>query len=137
MKVWVDGTLKITSTTDSDLAWGGVALSGWDALFDNLKVAYDTKADDAITSADDIVIDEDFAGATVSPTHDDAGNLWAERLFQARTRRGATGYPCRLRLRARRVEQPRPIRKPIHQQSVVKVLGDRLPACQPVQKPRE
>ncbi len=24
LKVWVDGTLKMTCTTDSDLAWGGV-----------------------------------------------------------------------------------------------------------------
>ena len=57
-----------------ELGWGGVALFGWDALFDNLKVAYDTNSDDAITSADDLVIDEDFSATTVSPTHDDAGN---------------------------------------------------------------
>ncbi|GIK17459.1 MAG: hypothetical protein BroJett003_24230 [Planctomycetota bacterium] len=75
LKVWVDGTLKITCTTDGDLTWGGVALSGWDALFDNLKVAYDTNADSAITGADDVVIDETFAATTVTPTYDDAGNL--------------------------------------------------------------
>ncbi|MCG3130993.1 MAG: hypothetical protein FLDDKLPJ_01768 [Phycisphaerae bacterium] len=63
------------SATDGDIGWGGVALSGWDALFDNLKVAYDADDDDDITGSDDVVISEDFAGTSVSPTHDDAGNL--------------------------------------------------------------
>ncbi|MCG3130994.1 MAG: hypothetical protein FLDDKLPJ_01769 [Phycisphaerae bacterium] len=41
-----------------------------------MKVAYDSDDDDIIDDpGDDIVIGEDFAGTSVSPTHDDAGNL--------------------------------------------------------------
>ncbi|MBE7456516.1 MAG: RHS repeat-associated core domain-containing protein [Planctomycetia bacterium] len=63
------------SATDGDIGWGGVALSGWDALFDNLKVGYDADDDDDLDGSDDVVIDEDFSSTSVSPTHDDAGNL--------------------------------------------------------------
>ncbi|MBE7456498.1 MAG: RHS repeat-associated core domain-containing protein [Planctomycetia bacterium] len=40
-----------------------------------MKVGYDADDDDDLDGSDDVVIDEDFAAATVSPTHDDAGNL--------------------------------------------------------------
>ncbi|MBE7456512.1 MAG: hypothetical protein HS102_07775 [Planctomycetia bacterium] len=63
------------SATDGDIGWGGVALSGWDALFDNLRVGYDADDDDDLDGSDDVVIDEDFSSTSVSPTHDDAGNL--------------------------------------------------------------
>ncbi|MBE7456504.1 MAG: RHS repeat-associated core domain-containing protein [Planctomycetia bacterium] len=63
------------SATDGDIGWGGVALSGWDALFDNLKVGYDADDDDDLDGSDDVVLDEDFSSTSVSPTHDDAGNL--------------------------------------------------------------
>ncbi|MBE7456587.1 MAG: RHS repeat-associated core domain-containing protein [Planctomycetia bacterium] len=63
------------SATDGDIGWGGAALSGWDALFDNLKVGYDADDDDDLDGSDDVVIDENFAATSVSPTHDDAGNL--------------------------------------------------------------
>ncbi len=63
------------SATDGDIGWGGVALSGWDALFDNLKVGYDADDDDDLDGSDDVVIDEDFSSTSVAPTHDDAGNL--------------------------------------------------------------
>ncbi|MBE7456581.1 MAG: RHS repeat-associated core domain-containing protein [Planctomycetia bacterium] len=63
------------SATDGDIGWGGAALSGWDALFDNLKVGYDADDDDDLDGSDDVVLDEDFSSTSVSPTHDDAGNL--------------------------------------------------------------
>ncbi|KAB2958365.1 MAG: RHS repeat-associated core domain-containing protein, partial [Candidatus Methylomirabilis oxygeniifera] len=63
------------SATDGDIGWGGAALSGWDALFDNLKVGYDADDDDDLDGSDDVVISEDFSSTSVSPTHDDAGNL--------------------------------------------------------------
>ncbi|MBE7456511.1 MAG: RHS repeat-associated core domain-containing protein [Planctomycetia bacterium] len=58
-----------------ELLWGGAALCGWDALFDNLKVGYDADDDDDLDGSDDVVIDEDFSSTSVAPTHDDAGNL--------------------------------------------------------------
>lgn len=63
--------------TDRDIAWGGVALSGWSALFDKLKVAYDRDNMDVIDRppTDDIVISEDFASTSFTPTYDDIGNL--------------------------------------------------------------
>jgi len=48
---------------------GGVALSGWQAKFRNLKVGYD------MGQTSDLVIDENFSSTSVSPTYDDNGNL--------------------------------------------------------------
>ncbi|MCC7290600.1 MAG: hypothetical protein IT449_00900 [Phycisphaerales bacterium] len=51
--IWVDGTQKI-STTDGDLAWGTVALSGRSPKFSNVKVGYDNNSDGDIDDPCDI-----------------------------------------------------------------------------------
>jgi len=67
-KVWIAGQAQWTDLTqDNDITWGGVALSGWQAKFDNLKVGYDNNTDDDIEDdGDDVVIDEDFSATTVT-----------------------------------------------------------------------
>ncbi|MCP4589426.1 MAG: hypothetical protein GY842_01650 [bacterium] len=78
--VWVDGVQKITYSSGLDVAAGGVALSSESAQFDNVKVGYDTSgADDVI---DDYVVDEAFAGTSISPTHDYAGNLTDDGTYK-------------------------------------------------------
>ena len=83
--IWVDGTQKI-STTDSDLAWGTVALSGRSPKFSNVKIGYDNNADGDIADAgDDLVLSETFAATAyaLNADHSDgtddawcrAGNL--------------------------------------------------------------
>ncbi len=75
IKVNVGGTDVITYD-DSDIPWGFVALSGWQAKFQDLKVGYDSNADDELLDpGDDVVIADRFDGTSVSPTYDDNGNL--------------------------------------------------------------
>ncbi len=83
--IWIDGTQKI-STTDSDIPWGTVALSGRSPKFSNVKVGYDNNSDGDIADAgDDLVLNETFAATayTLNADHSDgtddawcrAGNL--------------------------------------------------------------
>ncbi|MBE7455094.1 MAG: hypothetical protein HS102_00455 [Planctomycetia bacterium] len=83
--IWVDGTQKI-STTDGDIPWGTVALSGRSPKFSNVKVGYDNNADGDIADAgDDLVLSETFAATAyaLNADHSDgtddawcrAGNL--------------------------------------------------------------
>ncbi|MCC7292442.1 MAG: hypothetical protein IT449_10330 [Phycisphaerales bacterium] len=74
--IWVDGTQKI-STTDGDLPWGTVALSGRSPKFSNIKVGYDNNADGDLDDAgDDLAISETFAGTayTLNSDHSDGTN---------------------------------------------------------------
>jgi len=72
IKSWVDGSLKNNVALDATelIPWGAVALSGWQAHFDDLKVGYDGNNDDDIddtgTNDDHVVISEDFQATTVT-----------------------------------------------------------------------
>ena len=75
IQVWVAGASKI-NTTDSTFAAGGVALSGDQPKFDNVKVGYDQNADDDIDDVgDDLVRNFTFASTSVTVSHDHAGNM--------------------------------------------------------------
>ena len=52
-------------------------------MFDNLKIGYDNNADDDIDDAgDDVVLNEDFGGTSITYTHDDNGNLTDDGRFK-------------------------------------------------------
>ena len=65
---------RVTGTTFAD---GGFGFWSFDTpTFDDLKIGYDNNADDDIDDpGDDIIYDDDFAGTSISLTHDDNGNL--------------------------------------------------------------
>lgn len=74
--IWIDGTQKI-STTDSDIPWGTVALSGRSPKFSNVKVGYDNNSDGDIADVgDDLVLSETFAATayTLNADHSDGTN---------------------------------------------------------------
>jgi len=74
--IWVAGTQKI-NTTDGDIAWGTVALSGRSPKFSNVKVGYDNNADGDIADVgDDLVLSETFATTafTLNADHSDGNN---------------------------------------------------------------
>ena len=74
--IWVDGTQKI-NTTDGDIAWGTLALTGRSPKFSNVKAGYDNNADGDIADAgDDLVLSETFAGTafTLNADHSDGTN---------------------------------------------------------------
>jgi hypothetical protein len=69
IKIWVDGTLRIDAT-DSDLAAGGVGLTAFDSTFSNVKVGYDANTNGTLDGGEDLVVDESFAGTTITPGYD-------------------------------------------------------------------
>jgi RHS repeat-associated protein len=79
VEVWVGGTSKIVDTNGLDVPTGNVALAGEKAIFDNVKVGYDTGSDDVI---DDYVVNETFGGTDITPTYDDNGNLTFDGSFK-------------------------------------------------------
>ncbi len=79
VEVWVDGSSKIIDTNGLDIGAGTVALSGVKAVFDNVKIGYDTGSDDVI---DEYVVDETFGGTDITPTYDDNGNLTFDGNFK-------------------------------------------------------
>jgi RHS repeat-associated protein len=79
VEVWLGGSSKIVDTNGLDVAAGNVALAGEKAIFDNVKVGYDTGSDDVI---DDYVVNETFGGTDITPTYDDNGNLTFDGSFK-------------------------------------------------------
>ena len=79
VEVWVDGSSKIVNSNGLDVAAGNVALAGEKAIFDNVRVGYDTGADDVI---DDYVVNETFGNTNITPTYDDNGNLTFDGNFR-------------------------------------------------------
>ncbi len=82
LKVWYDGTLEF-NVSDGTHAAGGVALAGYaDSTFDNLKIGYDSNADDDLNDAgDDLVVNTDFSSTSTTFAYDDAGNLVDDGTF--------------------------------------------------------
>ncbi|UCC29851.1 MAG: RHS repeat-associated core domain-containing protein [Phycisphaerales bacterium] len=82
IKAWVDGSLEIDAT-DSTHAAGGVAMASDTAVYANLKIGYDNNSDDDIDdTGDDIVVDDDLSGDSVTASHDHAGNMIDDGYFR-------------------------------------------------------
>ena len=88
LKVYVNGTLRLTSTAiDNDWQGGAVGLITRSAAgatnFDNFKVGYDNNADDDCDDGGDTVaISDDFASGTITLAHDNNGNLTDDGVFK-------------------------------------------------------
>jgi len=81
--VWVEGTLEFDTTGVSSVSAGGVALASEKAQFAALKVGYDNNADDDIDDGgDDLVVASPFGSTSITPTHDDNGNLTFDGSFK-------------------------------------------------------
>jgi hypothetical protein len=88
LKVYVNGTLRLTSTAiDDDWSAGMAGLiclsAGSGTLdFDNVKIGLDNNADDDIADAgDDILVSDTFASNVMSLTYDNNGNLTGDGLL--------------------------------------------------------
>jgi hypothetical protein len=80
---WVEGTLQITYTEGLKNTSGGVALAGEKAIFDNVLVGYDTNEDNDLDPENEgLVVNETFAGTTITPTYDHNGNLTFDGTYK-------------------------------------------------------